>query len=337
MTTPPPPASEDDKLLQELQELAKEIIKQTSLGYTPVTFIKGVVTAVDFDGTPPTISLQVNGDTTTTLSDVRMVNNYSPEVGQTVLIAKMDADLLAIGQITSKNAFSVNSNAGGWRRASISNGSHGANGNGDIYYRRIQDHGSWKMQWRGGWGPGGSTALIEAANALPEEFRPSSSRSVLCARQFGTGATAAHLNFLADGTVLLYGETTAPYVSSASTTPADTGAASPGTASASPGTSSSAPNTDSVDPSDGTDTAEPSTGTGGASAGTAHTHAIATAHSHGVGGSHYHSVNSHAHTVNSHSHTVNSHDHSSAAHKHVTEVWVDPPAWVSLNGVEYFL
>lgn len=215
MTTPPPegsvpivtPTSEETRAInkalsdEEIRSLAQQLLKSGQLGFEPSTLVKGVVTAFDFLGSPPTLTVEISGDTTVSISNVRVINTYSPQVGHTVLLAKQGSDIVVIGHIAAVSAYKLGED---WVRATLTNGSHGGNSNGDIYYRRILDHGSWKMQWRGGWNTSG-TLMINTANALTSEFRPSSKRSVLCARHIQTGATAAQWDFHSDGRVELVG------------------------------------------------------------------------------------------------------------------------------------
>jgi hypothetical protein len=179
------------------------------LGFDPMTVRKGVVAAVADTTTPPTVSINISGDATTLVSQVRTLNNYTPVVGQTVLVGKQGTEIFLLGAISAANPTSVNNfSDNGWIRATLTNGTHGGNSNGDVYYRRVMDHGSWKMQWRGGWAPAGETAMIDTADALDPDYRPTSHRSLLCARSL-TGDTAAQFDFHTSGRVVLTGGTSA--------------------------------------------------------------------------------------------------------------------------------
>jgi hypothetical protein len=389
MTAPPPPVPAPDPEDDAIRQLAAELARQFELPFEPTTLTKGTITAIDYTGSPPTLSIQVSGDSSVTLTKVRLLNNYSPEIGHTVLIAKQGADLVVLGHIAELSARSVNDNAGGWKRLDPSNGSHGGGENGDIYYRRILDHGSWKMQWRGGWNTS-ETATMLLGGTLPVECRPSSRRTVLCARSTN-GAASVQMNFNTDGGAVLSGGTAANFVSSAATTPPNVSTVEPFTDTIDPvdntlfvevfsstvpsssvsssevpasGVASTSVATGSVDEYSSSVSTGGSGGTGGASAGTAHTHGVSvtnSSHSHYVTGAHGHGSHSHGthdhgthshgthahgshdhgthrHSVSGgHRHQVDPHFHTNGSHKHVTEVWVDPPTWISLNGVEYFL
>lgn len=212
MTTPTP--APDPGMDPELiRQLAQQIADMTKLGFDPMTIRKGIIAAVDDSVSPPTVSLNISGDTDTLITQVRTLNNYTPLVDQTVLLAKQGMDIFLLGAIAATNPYAVGgagTSDNGWRQATISNGTHGGNSNGNIYYRRVLDHGSWRMDWRGGWNPAGSTVLIASGQALDTDFRPSSKRSVLAAREIQTGATAVQFDFNTDGTVNLVGGTTAP-------------------------------------------------------------------------------------------------------------------------------
>jgi hypothetical protein len=267
--TPEEQAAFDAAQDKQIRDLAAQIAQMSKLGFDPTTIRKAIVGAVSDSVSPPTVSLNISGDTDTLVTQVRTLNNFTPLVGQTVLLAKQGTEIFILGAISATNPYAVGG-AGvtdnGWRRATITNGSHGGNSNGDIYYRRILDHGSWKVQWRGGWVPGGSTVLIGSADALDTDFRPSSKRSVLAAREIQTGQIAVQFDFQTDGTVNLVGGTIA------------TGASAPGGY------------TEIIDPVDSTTSALDGYTSGGGSD---------LGHSHGVVGGHWHDV-----FVNSHTHNA---------------------------------
>lgn len=78
----------------ELRELASELQKD-SLGFNPATIRKATITAANLTSTPPVVSIQLSGDTTTTIPNVRIQRNYVPLVGDTALILKQGNELLA--------------------------------------------------------------------------------------------------------------------------------------------------------------------------------------------------------------------------------------------------
>lgn len=207
--TPEEQAAFDAAQDKQIRDLATQIAQVAKLGFDPMTVRKGIISSVSDTTTPPTVGLNISGDTETLITEVRTLNNYTPLVGQTVLVAKQGTEIFLLGSISATNPGGVSTTSNGWLALTPSNGTNGANSNGNIYYRRIMDHGSWKMQWRGGWGPGGSTTLVSSGDALSAEYRPGSLRSMLCARD-ATGAVAAKLDFATDGTVTLVGGTTAP-------------------------------------------------------------------------------------------------------------------------------
>lgn len=208
--TPEEQAALDAAQEKQIRDLAQQITQMTKLGFDPLTIRKGVVAAVNDASNPPTVSINLSGDTTTLVAEVRTLNNYTPVVNQTVLVAKQGTEIFLLGSIASvnPNGNPVNQETStGWIKATLTNGSHNGNTNGDIYYRRILDHGTWKMQWRGGWIPSGSVMLIDTANALDPDFRPPSKRTVLAARETQTGAIACQFDFHTNGTVAMVGST----------------------------------------------------------------------------------------------------------------------------------
>ena|SRR5688500_16850884 len=217
MTTPPPESSrpfvtptvaETNALNnatsdEEIRLLAQQLLKSGRLGFDPSTLLKGIVTAVDATGSPPTVSIQISGDTTTTITGIRLMDNYTPRIGHTVLVDKLGPDIMVRGRIADSNATDAEAEGTGWTKATLAAGSHDGNSNGDIRYRRILDHGSWKMQWQGGWNVSGASVMI---TALPAEYRPSSRRTIIIARN-AFQLNDVKVDFDTDGSVAIFGVT----------------------------------------------------------------------------------------------------------------------------------
>ena len=201
--TPEEQAALDAAQEKQLRDLAAQIAQMSKLGFDPMTIRKGTVVAVNDAATPPTVSINISGDTSTLVSQVRTLNNYTPLIGQTVLIGKQGAEIFLLGSIASINprsAVASSSTDNGWVLADLSNGSHGGNDN-DVYYRRVLDHGSWKMQWRGVWNPSGDTVMLDPG-VLDPDYRPTSYRAINCARN-SSGSVNVRLDFNADGGVVV--------------------------------------------------------------------------------------------------------------------------------------
>jgi hypothetical protein len=207
--TPEEQAAYDAQQDKLLRDLASQIAGMTKLPFDPGTVRKGIIAAVDDAAAPPTVSINISGDTSTLISQIRTLNNYTPLPGQTVLVFKQGTDIFLLGAIAAGSPFAkTDTSDNGWIQADLSNGSHGGNSNGNIYYRRIMDHGSWKMQWRGAWNVSG-TSMIASAKALSADYRPASKVSVIAART-ATHSNAVGWDFNTDGTVTLVGPTVAP-------------------------------------------------------------------------------------------------------------------------------
>lgn len=197
---------------KEIRDLAVQIAQLTKLGFDPMTIRKGIVAAVVDNASPPSVSINISGDTETLVTQVRTLNNFTPLAGQTVLVAKQGTEVFILGAIAATTPMGVNTTTdNGWIRATLAAGSHNGNSNGDIYYRRVLDHGSWKMQWRGGWNASGTTLVT----GLDADYRPSSKRSVVAPRQ-AVDSLALQWDFQTDGSVTLVGPTEAPGGSAAS-------------------------------------------------------------------------------------------------------------------------
>jgi hypothetical protein len=262
---------------------------------------KAIITQVNAGTIPPTVSMNISGDTQTAVDQVRMVNNFNPQVGQTVLLAKQKQDIFILGAIATSGGNQVGPVDTGWKRASLGGGSHGGNSNGDIYYRRILDNGSWKMQWRGGWNVSGTTVIT----GLDPDFRPTSKRSVLVAREPQGGANSCQVDFNTNGTATLVGGTTTANSAGNHTHFVSIGVS--GGVSVSVSVSGSA-------------NASGTTGAGGTDS---HSHSFS-----GSGGSSGSGGGS-----GSFSGSGSANTGGGGTHTHP----VDSPTWISLNGCEYFL
>jgi hypothetical protein len=209
--TPEEQAALDSAQEKQIRELAAQITQMSKLGFDPLTVRKGIVAAVADTTTPPTVSINISGDTTTLVSQVRTLNNYTPLVGQTVLVGKQGTEIFLLGAISAASPLAPAATSdSGWTKATLTNGTHDGNSNGDVEFRRVLDHGSWKMQWRGGWSPAGATTMIDTGNALETDFRPTKLRTLLAARQTSGGQIPVQFDFHTDGRVLMVGSTLAP-------------------------------------------------------------------------------------------------------------------------------
>ncbi len=201
--TPEEQAALDAQQEKAIRDLATQITKMAKPDSDPMNIRKGIIAAVDDNANPPTVSLNISGDTETLITQVRTLNNYTPLVGQTVLIAKQGTEIFLMGGIASTVARTATAQPAvldnGWIKATLTNGSHGGNAN-DVYYRRVLDHGAWKMQWRGFWNTSGSTYMIDTADALDQDYRPTSYRAIACGRD-SNNLSVIRVDFQADGTV----------------------------------------------------------------------------------------------------------------------------------------
>lgn len=180
---------------------------------------KGIVTAISVAVTPPTCSIQLSGDTTTTIAGVRFVDSYWPVVGDVVQIIKQSSTLLIIGQVSVWGATPADQGwvsptpATNWALDAID----------PLRYRVIQDHGTRKVQLRG--------ALTRSSGTpttlwtMPTEARPVVNlKPVLISRGWGGGAVSAQMQINSSGTMVLDG-----YTAGVASVDANTGNSSPGT------------------------------------------------------------------------------------------------------------
>jgi hypothetical protein len=188
------------------QQAVDDEIRQlaTALAPDPITAMsghKGVVDSISLGGagTPPTITVDVGG---VLVPGVAIAANYTPQAGDTVVLAKQGNSYVALFRIGAESSKS-NEDEGGWTAAGL-NAAHATQGSATVMYRRINDHGSWKMQWKGAVDYGsGTTSLL--ASALDADFRPSVARQCTVARSVTGGESTARIDFNSDGTVTLWG------------------------------------------------------------------------------------------------------------------------------------
>jgi hypothetical protein len=166
----------------QVRELVTELTSSLSDPVSRVTLVKGTVTAWDATGTPPSVTINLSGDTTD-IPGVRYQGGYSPVVGDTVDIMKQGTALMVIGRKHDGGTDAEN----GWINPVAS-----------IWYRRIVSNGSLKLEFKGS-GFASGTALFTLP-ATPVNYRPSAQRVLTVA--FGTNA-ASRLIFNTNGTVVL--------------------------------------------------------------------------------------------------------------------------------------
>lgn len=195
-----PPQSAVVAETDELRALVSEIIKQSSLGFNPAQFIKGSVTAISYTTVPPTLTINVSGDTTVAVSAVRFVDSYSPAVGDVALLGRQGNDIWALGKIASDGSLGTGGGTG-WTQATLASGfSHNGDSQGDVEYRKVWDNGSWKMQWRGAAARSSGTTIV---TALATDLRPGVKRNIAVSRGFGGGSASCQILFNTSGSVVL--------------------------------------------------------------------------------------------------------------------------------------
>lgn len=319
--------SAESAQLDAIRELATEIAKQAVLDFDPATIRKGTVTAIADTSAPPTLSVQISGDTTTTIDGVRYVDSYKPATGDVALIIKQGTDLVALGTIAA------NYSATGWTTVTLAAGwSHGGNGGGNVRYRRVWDNGSPKMQWRGM--ASRSSGTVAVSTPLASGYRPLARVSIDVARTATGGSNVVKLDFESDGTVNMVGGQTAPNSgTTGSTTPNDSthshGQHEHGIDDSTHQHGSHShgiPNNDHFH--SGTTTVV-----------SGHEHGIpTTSHAHGGttdGNDAGPSTHSHSGTTQMTTPSDSTHNHGS--HNHSFNPTVDDPTWISFEGIEYFL
>lgn len=281
----------------DLRDLATILAPDDSVW---ASVIKGTVTVVELTGSPPTITIQVSGDTSVDIPGVRFIDSYSPVIGDTVLLVKQGSEIFALGQM---NSTTTAPSENGWVTPSLGSGvtAHSID---PVRYRVVVRDGDRVVQLRGGVALSGTQTALWT---MPADVRPVVNLlPLLCARNPDGGSNVAQLQVNANGTMVLAGATVSP--SGGQPSNATTGTSSIGVT-----VNSTVFNT--------------STHSG-------HRHWL----SDWLGGPPKDFTpdpenGAHSHTVGAHGHGM-AHTHE---HPHTHTNTVAHPTWLSFNGIEYVL
>jgi hypothetical protein len=185
---------------EEIRQLATALAPPDKL---TLTGHKATVTAVSLGDatTAPSVTIDYGG---IAVPNVAVAANYTPVVGDTVVLVQQLGQYVAVFRIATTGSKS-DEDQGGWIEASL-NAAHAHNGGQTVMYRRINDHGAWKMQWKGVVDYGSSTTSL-LASALATEYRPSVTRQTTVARSVTGGESTARIDWNTDGTASFFGLT----------------------------------------------------------------------------------------------------------------------------------
>lgn len=183
--------------------LAAEIVAKAAPAQPPLNAYGGTVVDTALTDSPPTASITMNGSATQ-IDDVRFMAGYTPVIGDTVEVLSQNGSILIIGHVMDTGTDTATT--GGWTLATLSSGfSHNGDSQGNLFYRRVSDHGVWKMQWQGAVALSNSNTTV--VTGLATSFRPASQRKLITARGMGNGAAIldVQVQFTTTGTVVLAG------------------------------------------------------------------------------------------------------------------------------------
>lgn len=167
---------------------------------TAAKFIKGTVVSIQVVTSQATCTVQLGGDATTSIPGVRILDSYSPVVGDVVQLGMQGTEIFVIGRINKSN---VTTAVNGWVTPSLASGfTHSSN---TVQYRVVWDNGDRKIQLRGTASVSGSPTTMWT---MPTELRPLIFKSVLVGRDSGGGSNVAQLSINTSGTMVLEGRTT---------------------------------------------------------------------------------------------------------------------------------
>ncbi|MBM4570277.1 hypothetical protein GS489_07605 [Rhodococcus hoagii] len=162
---------------QQISSLADALIPQTQPG---AILSKGKVMSWE-SGLPPTVTIQLGGDTSSSIPFVRYLDSYTPTPGDTVLIAKQGSEIIVIGKAhefylgqPEKNGWLPPSLTTTWNRTVA--------GAAPPLFRKVFDHGEQRIQMQGRvWRNGSNTSAT--LFTLPVGYRPTVQRLMLAARE----------------------------------------------------------------------------------------------------------------------------------------------------------
>lgn len=289
--------TDEQQNFDQVRNLASAINLPDPNLFIGAVLIKGVVTAYTY----PYASVQLGGDTTTTITNVRHLESYMPVVGDAAHILKQGSDILLLGRLNTTTASPA---LNGWVTPTLGTGITAPFDT--VRYREVNDSGERKVQFRGKVAVSGTNTTLFT---LPAPVRPILSVDLLAARDITGGSCSVQISVNATtGVVSLVGVTTglkdSQYLSGSPRTGLQSSA--PNTSAASASTTGTTDVNHTHFSSDGPNPATPSSWTTTINTGfTAHTHTIA-----------------HIHTGGDHQHYMDAVDH---------------PTSVSLNGLEFFL
>lgn len=165
--------------------------------------VKAVITAANPAASPPSIDVQIGGDTSTTVKEVRYLDSYTPVVGDTCLIIQQGADVFALGTVDDSTE---GTSANGWQTPTLnSNYTTNGNSNGPLLFRMVNDNGDRKVQFKGSVALTGSPG--SAICTLPAAYFPSAKRSLLVSRTPSGGSNVEQVDVQVDGQIVRVGST----------------------------------------------------------------------------------------------------------------------------------
>jgi hypothetical protein len=183
-------ATQQEQIRSLAQVLAKPVSSPTA------ELVKGVVTAYTY----PYLTVQLGGDTTTSIANVRHWESYSPVVGDTCQMIKQGGDIIATARVNTTNGAAA---LNGWAQPTLASGFTHSVGLDPIQWRVVNDHGDLLLQLRGSCTLSGVTYSSNTATmfTLPVGSRVAAPKSVLAPRD--SGGVCVKINFLTSGVVQL--------------------------------------------------------------------------------------------------------------------------------------
>ncbi|WIF20515.1 minor tail protein [Rhodococcus phage Jflix2] len=187
---------------QQRNQVASLADALTPPSMTAALVSKATIVSVEW-GYPPTVTIQLGGDTSSNIPAVRFLDSFVPTAGDTVIVVKQGSELFVLGQMMDN----LSAGSNGWRDVTLTTAWNQNTTLQPALARLIYDNGVRKVQLQGRvWrntGVGTSTTLF----TLPTGFAPATQRAFVVTRENLTGgANDVQLQINTSGTVTISGQ-----------------------------------------------------------------------------------------------------------------------------------
>lgn len=185
----------------QLRSLAEVLVTDPGVS---AQVMKGKLLAVNYNSYPPLCTIQLGGDTSSSIADVRFLDSYVPVVNDTILIVKQGSELFVLGQM-AENAPAGQESLSGWQTPVLSTTWNSNPSAIPVRYRKVLDNGSYKIQLQGRVNRNG-TNTGTVLWTMPAGYIPGVVRNMVATREnLNGGSNAVQLSALPNGNIEISG------------------------------------------------------------------------------------------------------------------------------------